>query len=175
MNQKHRWTKGRILNGVIALLLMAMIFMFSANTGDESSELSRKVTEHLMRWIFPEYSAMGGGAQAGAFALMHFLVRKLAHFSEYALLGAALRQFLWTFPLKFPGLPAWLAATVYAVLDEWHQTFVSGRAGQFRDICIDSAGALFGVLVAAGITAVVMSRVRQKQTINRIRYWQNTI
>ena len=87
MNQKHRWTKGRILNGVIALLLMAMIFMFSANTGDESSELSRKVTEHLMRWIFPEYSAMGGGAQAGAFALMHFLVRKLAHFSEYAMLG----------------------------------------------------------------------------------------
>ena len=137
--------------------------------------LFQRFLQYLMRWIYPEYSTMGSGAQAGAFALLHFLVRKLAHFSEYALLGAALRQFLWTFPLKFPGVPAWLAATLYAVLDEWHQTFVAGRAGQLRDICIDSAGALFGVLVAAGVTAVVMSRVRQRQTMNRIRYWQNTI
>ena len=175
MNRKHQWTKGRIINGIIALLLMVMIFMFSAGTGDESSELSRKVTEWLMRLIYPEYAQMGSGQQAGAFALLHFIVRKLAHFSEYALLGAALRQFLWTFPLKFPGLPAWLAATLYAVLDEWHQTFVSGRAGQLRDICIDSAGALFGILVAAAITAVVLSRARYRQNLNRIRYWQNTI
>ena len=175
MNKDHQWTKGRILNGVIILALMLMIFGFSAGNGEESSSLSAKLTTWLMRLIYPEYDALSQGQRAGAFALLHLLVRKAAHFSEYALLGAALRQFLWTFPLRRPGAAAWLAATLYAALDEWHQTFVSGRSGQLRDICIDSAGALFGILVAASITAVVLSRARYRQNLNRIRYWQNTI
>ena len=79
-----------------------------------------------------------------------------------ALLGAALRQFLWTFPLRWPGTAAWIMATLYAVLDEWHQTFVSGRSGQLRDICIDSAGALTGVFLAAAATALIMEELRKR-------------
>ena len=106
---------------------------------------------------------MSEGKRAGAFALLHLLVRKTAHFTEYALLGAALRQFLRTFPLRRPGAAAWLAATLYAVLDEWHQPFVAGRSGQLRDICIDSAGALSGVFLAAAAAAVIAEKLRKKQ------------
>lgn len=162
MNRDRQWTKGLILNGLITLLLMIMIFGFSAGTGDESSTLSLKVTEWLMRLIYPEYYALNAGRQYGAFALLHMLVRKLAHFGEYALLGAALRQFLWTFPLRWPGTAAWIMATLYAVLDEWHQTFVSGRSGQLRDICIDSAGALAGVFLAAAATVLIMEKLRKR-------------
>ena len=162
MNRDRQWTKSLILNGLITLLLMIMIFGFSAGTGDESSALSLKVTEWLMRLIYPEYYTLNAGRQSGAFALLHLLVRKLAHFGEYALLGAALRQFLWTFPLRWPGAAAWTAATLYAVLDEWHQTFVSGRSGQLRDICIDSAGALTGVFLAAAATALIMEELRKR-------------
>ena len=166
MNKDHQWTKGRILNGVIILALMLMIFGFSAGNGEESSSLSAKLTTWLMRLIYPEYDALSQGQRAGAFALLHLLVRKTAHFSEYALLGAALRQFLWTFPLRRPGAAAWLAATLYAALDEWHQTFVSGRSGQLWDICIDSAGALFGVFLAADAAAVIMEKLRKRPKEN---------
>ena len=135
INQKHQWTKGRILNGAIALLLMVMIFLFSAGNGDDSSELSTKVTEWLMGLIYPEYATLSAGKQAGAFALLHLLVRKAAHFGEFALLGAALRQFLWTFPIRWPGLPAWLAATLYAALDG------SARILEFQDVAIGLSAA----------------------------------
>ena len=162
MNRDRQWTKGLILNGLITLLLMIMIFGFSAGTADESSVLSLKVTEWLMGLIYPEYSALSADQQYGVFSMLHMLVRKLAHFGEYALLGAALRQFLWTFPLRWPGTAAWIMATLYAVLDEWHQTFVSGRSGQLRDICIDSAGALAGVFLAAAATALIMEKLRKR-------------
>ena len=74
----------------------------------------------------------------------------------------ALRQFLRSFPIRWPGAAAWLAAALYAVLDEWHQTFVAGRSGQLRDICIDSAGALSGVFLAAAAAAVITEKQRKK-------------
>ena len=162
MIKEHEWTKDRILKGVIILALMIMIYGFSAGNGEESSALSAKLTDWLMRLIYPEYLSMSAEQQAGAFALLHLLVRKTAHFSEYALLGAALRQFLRTFPFRWPGAAAWLAATLYAVLDEWHQTFVAGRSGQLRDICIDSAGALFGICLAAAAAAVITEKLWKK-------------
>lgn len=161
MNQTH-WTKARILNGVLALAVMLIIFLFSAGSGEESSGISRGVTEWLIRLIYPKYDVLNTQKQSGAFLMLHIIVRKCAHFGEFALLGAALRQFLWTFPIRYPGLWAWLAATGYAALDEWHQTFVSGRSGQVQDVCIDSAGALFGVFLAAAIAALIAARLRKK-------------
>lgn len=49
------------------------------------------------------------------------------------------------FPLAF-GI-----AVLYAAADEFHQRFVPGRSGQLRDVCIDGAGALLGVLMCWGI------------------------
>lgn len=72
-----------------------------------------------------------------------FVLRKLAHFSEYFALTA-----LWWWALKtqIGGrralLPAVAIAIGYAVTDEIHQTFVSGRTGTPRDVLIDTAGAL---------------------------------
>jgi VanZ family protein len=40
-------------------------------------------------------------------------------------------------------------AFLYAMTDEFHQLFVAGRAGRFIDVCIDTAGAVIGVLILA--------------------------
>jgi VanZ family protein len=69
------------------------------------------------------------------------VLRKLAHVSEYALLGLLLAR-----ATRRPAVAAVLAAA-YAVTDEIHQTFVEGRHGAPLDVAIDTAGALVGVLV----------------------------
>ena len=83
---------------------------------------------------------------------LYVVSRKLAHFGEYALLVAlwwqALRRKL---PHRRALALAFVIAVLYAVTDELHQTFVSGRAGTPVDVGIDSVGALTAVwLIARG-------------------------
>ncbi len=82
--------------------------------------------------------------------LLEFVARKLAHFTEYALL-----TFLWWRALEGrSGARRAIAAAVaiavaYAITDEYHQTFVEGRVGAVTDVLIDSAGALTAALLIA--------------------------
>ena len=75
--------------------------------------------------------------------LLHLVGRKVAHFSEYALLCA-----LWWRALRMRigdrSAITWavVVSVAYACSDEWHQTFVDGRVGAPADVAIDSAGAL---------------------------------
>jgi VanZ family protein len=69
------------------------------------------------------------------------ILRKLAHLAEYAVLGALLCR-----ALRRPGL-AIVVATLYAVSDEVHQTFVEGRVGAPLDVAIDAIGAAAGILL----------------------------
>jgi len=94
----------------------------------------------LMALIFA-FSAMPSDVESRAW--WDLVLRKATHFGEYAVLCAlwfrALRQSL--------SSDAALAAAVgicvlYAVSDELHQTFVDGRTGTWRDVLIDTAGAL---------------------------------
>ena len=70
------------------------------------------------------------------------ILRKIAHATAYAALC-----FLWWRALRHTGLDgravvvAWLVAVGYAITDEWHQTFVTGRHGSPLDVLIDAAGA----------------------------------
>jgi VanZ family protein len=70
------------------------------------------------------------------------VLRKLAHTAEYALLGALILRAARSAPA------AVLFASAYAVTDEVHQAFVTGRHGSPLDWLIDTAGAVLGVAVA---------------------------
>ena len=84
-----------------------------------------------------------------------FLVRKAAHFSEYALLGYLMgllcvrKNGRSRFFLPEAGC---LAA---ALIDEGIQLFSEGRAAQLRDVCIDLSGATLGLIVALILLAVL--------------------
>jgi VanZ family protein len=70
-----------------------------------------------------------------------YVLRKLAHATEYAILAVLLARatgsYVWAFAL----------ATAYAGSDEFHQTFVRGRHGSPIDVGIDAAGALVGLVI----------------------------
>jgi VanZ family protein len=71
------------------------------------------------------------------------ILRKGAHVTEYAILGLLLLRALGR------EAPAFALGVAYAITDEVHQHFVSGRHSSPIDVAIDSAGILLGVLVAA--------------------------
>jgi VanZ family protein len=70
-----------------------------------------------------------------------YVLRKCAHVTEYAVLGALLLRALGQV------LPAFLAAIAYAATDELHQHFVHGRHASPLDVAIDAVGVTLGILV----------------------------
>ena len=67
------------------------------------------------------------------------VLRKLAHLTEYAVLGFLLAR-------AVPELPAFAIGVAYAVSDELHQHFVPGRAGVPLGVAIDAVGLAAGIL-----------------------------
>lgn len=80
------------------------------------------------------------------FDLFYFIERKAFHVIEYFILGVlAYRAFSQNISLKRSLLFSSVLTLLYAASDEWHQTFVFGRAGTPRDVAIDA----FGIFLAA--------------------------
>jgi VanZ family protein len=77
----------------------------------------------------------------------------LAHFAEFALLALAWRWALHGVQIqrRHKSLLAWLLTALYAVADEWHQSFVPGRHADWRDVAVDIAGATFALAALAFI------------------------
>ena len=97
-----------------------------------------------------------------------FLIRKLAHFTEYAALGFLLYGDFYTSNSYFANkkkvvvCASWLLAIIYAATDELHQKFVAGRGPSIRDVMIDSMGALFGIIVFM-LIVLIITKVRNKK------------
>ena len=122
-----------------ALFWACLIFTLSTDTF--SSEHTAKVFSPILRWLFPHITE-------DQFDLIHHLIRKTAHFTEYFIFCVLLyRGFRggrkgWRFSW---GFSAWFAAAVYSCLDEIHQAFVASRTASPYDSLLDSIGALFAV------------------------------
>lgn len=118
---------------ITTLAIMAFIFIQSALPGNLSSNESNFIVQILVTLFDVDAGSAG------------FAVRKCAHFTEYLVLGGS--AMLMFGEVRLSGLLAWAVGAAYAVTDEFHQLFVAGRSCEVRDMCIDAAGVLCGVLV----------------------------
>jgi VanZ family protein len=140
--------KRRLIKAWLPVALwMGVIFVASTDLG--SAEHTSRVIEPLVRWIKPD-------ATPEQFDLVHFLVRKTAHLTEYSILGLLLLRAVrmssaaQTNPrsLRLLGI-ALLLSAAYASMDEFHQSFVPGRTACVQDVLIDTTGALFGLAITS--------------------------
>ena len=120
----------------ITFLLLNVLFIWgnSLLPGSVSGAISHWVRDALARILGIELSHSESG---------HGLLRKLAHFTEFACLGA-----LWTWlfgMIQKPALLALPSAFLVAGIDETIQRFVPDRGPSFRDVLIDTSGALLGI------------------------------
>ena len=124
-------------------LLFWMALIFSASTGELSASNTSLIVRPLLVWLFPNISEE-------RIALAHFLVRKAAHFTEYAVLGLLMARAFRGSSREFLKR-RWFAISLlliafYALSDEFHQSFVASRTASVFDSMIDTAGGLAALL-----------------------------
>lgn len=128
-------------NWLPVILWAGLIFFFST----EQFSFGRTETWFgaLLNWFYP-------GIPADFEESIHHLARKLGHWSAYFVFALLLvramrlakpdpwqwRRAVWTLILIF----------LYALSDEWHQSFVPSRGPSLSDVLLDFFGGLCGVL-----------------------------
>jgi len=81
--------------------------------------------------------------------ILDFMSRKLAHLFEYAVLTIYLFRAVeksWAKSFRWHTLISFAFSILFAMSDEWHQTFVLGRSGSMMDVFVDSVGSFLGCL-----------------------------
>src|SRR4030095_2225101 len=124
-------------------LIVWLVFIAFASNVEFSAENTSRIIRPLLLWLFPNI------IQA-RITFVHFLTRKTAHFTEFAVLGllsarafSVSSQYMLRRMWFFAGL---LLVVVWALLDEFHQSFVPSRTASLYDSLIDIAGGLTALI-----------------------------
>jgi len=120
----------------------AVVLSFSSDTF--SADNTGSVLAPLLAWLLP-------GLAPSTIEMIHGLIRKSAHVTEYAVLAALWWRAFARGGAVRPGLAAWLTLLIgvaVAAADEAHQAMVPSRTASIRDVVIDTAGVLLAVLPA---------------------------
>ncbi len=127
-------------------LVVWMAFIFFASTGNLSASNTSLIVRPLLLWLFPDITEE-------RLQQAHFLVRKTAHLTEYAILALLAARALHTSSQitlrRYWHVAAFALVAVYALLDEYHQSFVQTRTGSIYDSLIDMTGGALALLALA--------------------------
>lgn len=160
-----------VITLIPVLLVMYMIYGFSAQNSDLSNETSGGVVDMIINFFVPNYDNLPTEEQESLSGQITYIVRKTGHFSEFALLGFLLTLHLQAIHnvchFRYRAALAFVLCALYAASDEFHQGFVDGRAPSIKDVSIDSAGALFGILLMMLIISLTL-RYKTKRIVRAI-------
>lgn len=176
-------TPFRIIFIVLTIAVMVIIFIFSSQDADISSDTSGGITEIVVRLAVKNYDSLSLAEQIEVYGKYDHIVRKLAHFTVYTALGFCcslsfgkniVKSEIIPLPdgvscsfsvdrRKFLSRETLISICVcflYACTDEFHQTFVPGRAGRFTDVLIDSSGGLTGIILSLIVLCIYYKIVK---------------
>ena len=143
--------RGTVVFAILTALLLCFIWGQSMLPRDRSAGESRLVMRYIKPLLDPKDRIDSD--------LFHHLLRKTAHFTEYAALGLSVSGLRFSLRWKKIGKCA-LAALAFCVLaaamDETIQLFAADRGPQLRDVLLDTCGALFGI--AAYVLPIIFRR-----------------
>lgn len=165
--------KINILRIILILLLLStffIIFGFSSQDGENSGGLSRNITNKILQ-LSNKYKDMGQEEKEKIADRTERIIRKIAHFSIYTLVGLLLMGLLSTYKIKenWRIILSVLLGMIYAVSDEIHQSFIPGRTPQITDVYIDTLGVVLGVLLILLFIKIYdkyVTKILQKTTKN---------
>jgi VanZ family protein len=125
-------------------LVVWMTFIWVGSSGSFSADNTSRFIGPLFLWLFPN-------ASPETLTLVHGIVRKLAHFTGYFVLGLlAARAFRGSPRSAVSSRWFWSSAVLivgYSLIDEYHQSFVPSRSSSIFDSFIDMAGGLTALLI----------------------------
>jgi VanZ family protein len=139
------------------MLWLALIFIGSTDV--LSAEHTSRFLVPFLRWLDPQISPR-------ALVTAQILIRKMGHFTEYAILAALFWRALrgvahWSLKMSVLFLIASIACSLFAASDEFHQSFVPSRTASARDVMIDVSGVLIGLTICVALAS--RKAVKQKR------------
>jgi VanZ family protein len=133
----------RLLSRYLPLVAW-LVFISVASSDSFSANNTSRIIGPLVLWLFPNTSPE-------TLAVIHFVVRKIAHFTEYAILAYLAARAFRTSPRPAVAkrwlLIALTIVVVYALIDEYHQSYVPSRTASIYDSLIDMSGGLVMLLI----------------------------
>lgn len=135
----------KTINIILTITWMAFIFIMSSFNSTESSNQSNFIVNFIVD-IF----------NINNIELLSLIIRKLAHFTEYFILGILVYNMIHSYNKK--SYIAIIICILYAISDEIHQSFVPGRSCQILDMTIDSLGAIAGIYLLQIINKHIISK-----------------
>ena len=136
-------------------LIVWLVFIFFASSDNLNAGNTSRIIGPLILWLFPSTSPE-------TLAVVNVITRKIAHFTEYAILGFLAARAFRTSPHPAINRRWFLICialvAVYALLDEYHQSFVPSRTASIHDSLIDMAG---------GLTVLIFIRFRKDAKTQR--------
>lgn len=159
----------KIISTILVILWMLIVFYFSHQQGTGSSSTSKKVSTIIVN-IFDIKHEMQTEQKNELIEKIEPYIRKLAHFTIYAVGGILIINCMYVYGEKYKKtvLSASGIGIFYAITDEIHQLFVNGRSGKVTDVIIDSIGIFTGI-VAYLIILKIIKIIVDKYKIDRRR------
>ncbi len=142
----------------LVVMWMILVFSFSAQVSVESDNTS----SHIVDFAVIIINKTGYILNQQHIDVITFIVRKLAHFSLYALGGFLIVNYISVTKIKKYFLYSVIIGISYATTDEIHQLFVEGRSCELRDVIIDSLGILFGCSLFYIMNRIIMKCVNKR-------------
>ena len=160
----------RIILIILLLCTFFVIFGFSSQDGETSGGLSRNITNKILQ-ISNKYNTLGQEEKEQIADKTEKIIRKVAHFSIYTVVGLLLMGLLNTYKIKenWRMILSILLGMLYAISDEIHQSFTPGRTPRIADVYIDTLGVILGILlILLGIKIYnkYITKILQKVTKN---------
>ena len=160
MTKKNTRLGIRLVLGLLIIANLSMIFLFSAQSSDASDQTSGQVTSVIANLVIKDFDDKSDAEQTEILEQIHPLIRKLAHMTEFGMLGALILLFLltWESNLTLQYADALLLVLTTASIDEYSQTFSAGRTAQPTDVLID----FFGALLCCSFILLIVCKIRRK-------------
>ena len=143
----NKHTVKKIINWLIIIIYLAIIFTFSNQNGIQSNQISKEIVKEVKETVPFTHTIQKN---------LHFekpdwnyILRKTAHFTEYLILAFLFfRALIYCRVRAKKSFIIVLALCIlYALLDEFHQTFVMGRTPRITDVMIDISGAVLALIL----------------------------
>ncbi len=148
---------------LLILLQMSFIFIMSTDLGASGGGMGGRLLRFLLSVNEALFPKLDCDSRLMISEVANIIIRKLAHLTEYAVLGGLVFAFLSTYIIP-PDRKYYLSAAfsfLYAMSDELHQYFVPSRSCKFTDVMIDTAGAFLGAAVCEILYRLIMRERRR--------------
>lgn len=160
--------KINIIRGILIVLLILtffQIFCFSNQNGEQSSGISRKVTTAITKNV-KKIQQLEENKKQEVLAKTEKVIRKLAHFSIYTIVGILLMALMSTYKIKKMNQVAisLITGILYASTDEIHQMFIPERTALITDVLIDSLGVSVGIVLVIFVLKIFMGDKSEQNT-----------